>query len=125
MKGIGADILYHGDCFRIDAITVGGVCLARDFIEGLERPDQKKVVALLQRAADFGPPINEEKFKKLNSEGIYEFKSYQVRIFCAFEKGRIIILTHGFAKKSGKTPRHEIERATRLLAEYRALRERQ
>lgn len=119
MKGIGVESLYHGNCYRIDAITINGVCLVQEFIEGLERPAQKKVVALLQRAADFGPPVNEEKFKKLNSEGIYEFKSYQVRIFCVFEKGRIIILTHGFVKKSGKTPRNEIERATRLLVEYR------
>lgn len=125
MRGIGAENLYHGDCYRIDAITIDGVCLVREFMDGLERPDQKKVVALLRRAADFGPPINEEKFKKLNSEGIYEFKSYQIRIFCMFEKGRIIILTHGFVKKSGKTPRNEIERATRLLAEYHGRREKQ
>jgi len=119
MKGIGIESLFHGNCYRVDAIAINGVCLVQEFIDGLERPDQKKVVALLRRAADFGPPVNEEKFKKLNSEGIYEFKSYQVRIFCAFEKGRIIILTHGFVKKSGKTPRNEIERATRLLEKYR------
>jgi phage-related protein len=92
-------------------------------MEGLERSDQKKIIALLQRAADFGPPINEEKFKKLCSEGIYEFKSYQVRILCAFEKGKVIILTHGFMKKSKKTPSNEIERAIRLLREYRGRRE--
>lgn len=119
MKCVGVESLYHGNCYRVDAITINGVCLVEEFIEGLEKADQKKVVALLLRAADFGPPVNEEKFKKLNSEGIYEFKSYQVRIFCAFGKGKIIILTHGFVKKSGKTPRNEIERATRLLGEYR------
>lgn len=125
MRHVGVETLYHGDCYRIEAITVDGECLVRTFIDGLERPDLKKVVALLKRAADFGPPLNEEKFKKLNSEGLYEFKSYQVRIFCAFDKGRLIILTHGFVKKSGKTPRNEIERATRLLAEYHGRRGRQ
>jgi phage-related protein len=123
MTDIGVESLYRGQSYLIDAITVDGVCLVQKFMEELELPYQKKLIALLHRAADIGPPINEEKFKKLNSEGIFEFKSYQVRILCAFEKGRIIILTHGFMKKSKKTPSHEIERAIRLLREYRGRRE--
>ena len=31
--------------------------------------------------------------------------------FCFFETDSVVILTHGFTKKTQKTPQHEIERA--------------
>jgi phage-related protein len=55
-------------------------------------------------------------FKKLvGSEGIWEcrvqFSSNIYRIFCFFGDGTSVVLTHGFIKKSQKTPRSEIEKA--------------
>jgi phage-related protein len=54
-------------------------------------------------------------FKKLaGTEGIWEcriqFGSNAYRIFCFFTNNSVV-LTHGFAKKSQKTPADEIERA--------------
>jgi len=111
-------LLYAGRKFSIYAITRGGKCLVREFIEKLPGSDRKKVVALLKRAGEHGPPVNEEKFKHLRDR-IFEFKAHRVRILCAFDKGQIIILTHGFIKQKGKTPKTEIERAIRLIEQLR------
>lgn len=40
------------------------------------------------------------------------------RMFCFFDEGRLVVLTHGFQKKSQKTPRREIERAERIREKY-------
>ncbi|MCA1764521.1 MAG: type II toxin-antitoxin system RelE/ParE family toxin [Cryomorphaceae bacterium] len=40
------------------------------------------------------------------------------RVFCFFDKGRLVILLNGFTKKTQKTPKKEIDRATRLMTEY-------
>ena len=40
------------------------------------------------------------------------------RVFCLFDKGRLIILLNGFQKKTQKTPKNEIEKALILMKEY-------
>jgi len=114
---IDTEKLYAGRRFDIYAIRNKGVSIVQDFIEGLGESDKTKILALLKRAADHGPPRNKEKFKRIGSD-IFEFKSYQVRILCAFDKGSIIILTHGFIKKRDKTPGREIEKAKKLMKMY-------
>jgi phage-related protein len=40
------------------------------------------------------------------------------RVFCFFDKGKLVVLLNGFQKKTQKTPKKEIERANRLMSEY-------
>lgn len=40
------------------------------------------------------------------------------RVFCFFDKGRLVILLNGFQKKTQKTPKKEIEKAKQLMKEY-------
>lgn len=40
------------------------------------------------------------------------------RIFCCMDEGNLVILFNGFQKKTRKTPRKEIETATRIMNEY-------
>lgn len=40
------------------------------------------------------------------------------RIFCCFDKGKIVVLLNSFQKKTQKTPKGEIELALKLMAEY-------
>jgi len=40
------------------------------------------------------------------------------RVFCFFDKGKLVILLNGFTKKTQKTPKREIDKATRLMTEY-------
>ncbi len=53
-----------------------------------------------------------------SSPGLYEirvkFGSDIFRIFCFFDRGKLIVLTNGFQKKAKKTPKQEIETALRI-----------
>lgn len=40
------------------------------------------------------------------------------RVFCFFDKGKLVILLNGFQKKTQKTPKSEIAKATLLMKEY-------
>lgn len=109
--------LYEGPAFMICAIIQNQKCYTLSFLDSLAVNDQKKIVKLLQKTANDGPPKNEEKFKHLQDK-LYEFKSGKVRLICFFDKNKVIITTHGFFKNSQKTPRSEIEKAEKLYKEY-------
>ncbi len=115
---ISTSRLIFGKRYDIHALVKNEKCLVQEFINDCQESDQKKIIALLKRAADNGPPKNEEKFKSIKNTNLWEFKSYQVRILCAFEKDRIIIMSHGFIKKSQKMPKREIDKAINLFKEY-------
>lgn len=40
------------------------------------------------------------------------------RIFCFFDKGKVIVVLNGFQKKSQETPKNEIKLAERLQKKY-------
>jgi len=57
------------------------------------------------------------------SNGLYEARiqlggSDIWRVFCFFDKGRLVILLNGFQKKTEKTPKNEIDKAINLMNEY-------
>ena len=49
---------------------------------------------------------------------IWELKSGQTRLLYFIEGSRVVVLTHGFAKKQQKLPRRELDHAWRLMVEY-------
>lgn len=56
------------------------------------------------------------------SDGIYEIRveveSNIYRIFCCMDGGAVVVLFHGFQKKTQKTPQKEIKRAEAIKKEY-------
>jgi len=56
------------------------------------------------------------------TNGLYEARiqlgSDIWRVFCFFDKGKLVILLNGFQKKTQKTPKKEIEKAIILMKEY-------
>ena len=56
------------------------------------------------------------------TDGLYEirieFENNIYRIFCCFDKGNLVVLFNAFQKKTQKTPKNEIELATKLKNEY-------
>ena len=67
--------------------------------------------------------MDKELFKKLNDD-IWEFRTryqgmtYRLLAFWDNEAGRLVVATHGFIKKTQKTPADEIARAETLRKEY-------
>ena len=57
-----------------------------------------------------------------SSDGIYEIKveinSNIYRIFCCMDSGAVVVLFHGFQKKTQKTPLKEIKRAEAIKKDY-------
>ena len=57
-----------------------------------------------------------------NTSGLYEIRiqvgSNIFRIFCFFDIDNIIVIGHGYQKKSQKTPKQQIERAEQIKREY-------
>jgi len=47
-----------------------------------------------------------------------EYQSNIYRIFCCFDKGKLVVQLNGFQKKTQKTPANEIEKAEKLMNEY-------
>ena len=56
------------------------------------------------------------------TNGLYESRiqlgSNIWRVFCFFDKGKLVILVNGFQKKTQKTPKNEIEKALKLMSKY-------
>ena len=57
-----------------------------------------------------------------STQGLYEIRVKLgrdiYRIFCFFDKGKLVIAANGFQKKTRKTPKKEIELALRIKQEY-------
>lgn len=55
-------------------------------------------------------------------KGLYEvrveYESNIYRIFCCFDKGKLVVLFNGFQKKTQKTPKKELDKAMRLKQAY-------
>jgi len=56
------------------------------------------------------------------TNGLYEawikLESNIWRVFCFFDKGKLVVLLNGFTKKTQKIPKKEIDKALNLMAEY-------
>lgn len=65
-----------------------------------------------------------EKFLKhiVAQKGPYELRieagSNIFRVFCCFDKEKIVVLLNGFQKKTQKTPSKEVDLAVKLMNEY-------
>ena len=83
---------------------------------------QKKILWTL-RVIEDTDRIPELYFKHLTgTDGLYEIRvqsgSDIFRIFCFFDDNNLVVVGHGFQKKSQKTPEREIERAEKIKQEY-------
>jgi len=56
------------------------------------------------------------------TDGLYEIRIQYgnniFRIFCFFDKDKLVVLLHGIQKKSQKIPKKEIKKAEQLKKEY-------
>jgi len=92
------------------------------FYKSQDNKTQEKIEYVLDLVR-FEDNVPKKFFKYLeNTDAIYEirvittFKS--IRILCFFDKGKLVVLTNCFLKKTQKTPRKEIKLAEKLKREY-------
>ncbi len=112
-------VAYEGSCKKVVfALRHDGGSPAAAFYDALSFSDQAKLLTLFERMGDHGRIANREKFKKIE-DGLFEFKSFQIRMPCFFLAGGLVVITHGFRKKRDKIPRAEIDKARRIRDEDR------
>jgi phage-related protein len=94
--------------------SVDGKCPVQEFLDSLPGKVAQKIVWVLRLLEDLDI-VPSSYFKKLvGTEEIWECRiqlgSNAYRILCFFINNSVV-LTHGFVKKSQRTPGREIERA--------------
>ena len=99
-----------------------GKSATEEFIDSLDEKAQKKCLFVLGLAKDCGV-LPAQYFKKLaGSDGIWEIRIQMggqiYRLLCFWGAGNSLVLTHGFKKKTQKTPKAEIEIAQRWKKMY-------
>lgn len=95
---------------------------AIEFLDGLNEKARKKVLYNVWKSRMVSDKLL---FKKLQDE-IWEFRTLYgkkyYRLFAFWDKtgktDTVVISTHGIIKKTGKTPKKEIEKAERIRKEY-------
>jgi len=70
----------------------------RPFIESLEAAERNSLLRLIEELGE-RDMRNAEKFRH-EGNGIFAIKSGQIRIYCVFETGNLMILTNGKKKKA-------------------------
>jgi len=94
-----------------------------EFIESLDEETQNKFILKQQLLEDLGPQLRYPHTDHIG-EGIFELrfkgKEEQARVLFFFFYGKRIIFTHGFVKKTQKTPRKEIEIALKRRKDFLA-----
>ena len=101
--------------------TEKGKIPVEEFIDSLDVKMQGKVLRTIGLLIEHGTRIGEPYSSRL-AKGIFELRVQQAnnisRILYFFVRDQKVILTHGFIKKTQKTPPEEITRAERYKADY-------
>ena len=92
------------------------------FLEGVNPKAKAKIFYNINLVA--AGKLDKELFKKLEGTDLWEFRTlyagtaYRLLSFFDTEQQALIITTHGFIKKTQKTPQKEIDRAKAIRIEY-------
>jgi phage-related protein len=94
----------------------------KDFLKEQPVKVQDKIFMILE-AIETLERVPQNYLKHLaGTGGLYEARvqlgSNIWRVFCFFDEGKLVILLNGFQKKTQKTPKREIDKALKLMAEY-------
>ncbi|MHB1646906.1 MAG: type II toxin-antitoxin system RelE/ParE family toxin [Candidatus Acididesulfobacter diazotrophicus] len=102
--------------------TLEGSCPVKEFLDSLDGKVAQKITWVLSLLEDLDN-IPSLYFKKLaGTDGIWEcrikYGSNIYRIFCFMLKDSNVVLTHGFIKKTQRTPKNEIEKAEKYKNDF-------
>ena len=93
---------------------------AKAFIKSLDIKLQKKIAYNIQKSRE----VDDSRVLKKLTDEIWEFRTrydkHQIRLlaFWDLKLKSLIVCTHGFVKKTQKTPKSEINRAMEIRKKY-------
>lgn len=91
------------------------------FLESLDAKIRNKIVYNIGKSMHV---IDKELFKKMGDTDIWEFRTlykgiaYRLFAFWDTDEDTLVIVTHGFIKKTQKTPMKEIAKAEEIRKQY-------
>ena len=102
--------------------TEDGYCPVSEFLDSLQSKQAQKVAWVLQlvEETDIVPVTY---FKKMvNTDELWEVRaqvgSNIFRLLGFYDDDNLVILNHGFQKKTQKTPKNELDKALILMTKY-------
>ena len=93
----------------------------RDFMKGLDIKARTKILYNIEKASY---SLDPQLFKKLAGQDLWEFRTVyagiQYRLLAFWDRSTetFVIATHGFIKKTQKTPQKEIDKANNIRKIY-------
>lgn len=109
-------ILFEGPGRKICELIKNGKSTIRPFIEDLEASERNSLLRLIEELGKRDMK-NTEKFRH-EGDGIFAIKSGQIRIYCFFDSGNLMLLTNGLKKKQNRVRREDVEKACNLRDYY-------
>jgi len=102
-------IFYQGEKFQIEFyFTETGKMPAKEYLEKTSMDVKVKLAILVKYIADHSRIFDITKFRLVSAKDkIYEFKPAGHRFFNFFYKGKKIIITNAYMKKSQKVSRKD------------------
>ena len=106
--------------------TKSGAVPTEAFLDTLSDKVVQKVIAVIE-LVEAVPIVPAKYFRKLVGTELFEFRIRWerniYRLLCFFDRNNTVVITHGFMKKTQRTPRREIDRAERYRRDYFARRQ--
>lgn len=93
-----------------------------DFLKDQPQKVQDKIFKIIE-AIEILERVPSNYLKHIaGTEGLYEARiqlgSNIWRVFCFFDGDKLVVLMNGFQKKTQKTPKNQIEKASKIMLEY-------
>ncbi len=104
-------------------ISETGKCPVKEFIDSLSAESKAKYIFIADLLSEYGLNVREPYVKPVTgSRKLFEMrikdKQNIHRIFYFAFTGRMLVLLHGFTKKTQKTPVREINLAEKRMKDY-------
>ena len=104
-------VVYIGQCFTVEwYFDRNGYSQPYEYFLSTTQAQKRKFFVLVKRIAEFGKISDITKFRN-EGDGIYAFKPQPDIYLSFFIKGKKIVITNGFCKRTEKLPKTEKERA--------------
>ena len=111
-------VIYKGHFFQIEwYYNDNGESQPYEYFKLCDLSQKRKFLMLCQRIGDFGKIVDKTKFR-FEGDDIFAFKPQPDRYLAFFIKGKKIIVTNAFRKKSDKMPRSEKNFAIKNREDY-------
>lgn len=92
-----------------------------NFLDSLSAKQQSKIIRVLNYIREYGLESVALHTRKISGSPLWEIRilgSDNIRVIYAIPIRNIVLLLHGFIKKSQKTPHKELNKALERLKEY-------